>query len=100
MDDNLASENAIYNFESKGSPQLATGTCVPWAIILARGRLFWPAGKNMCPTGDYFGPRAIILARGRKMTKPTQRLAINFGYTPINLYFSVDTSGEGQLQFK
>ena len=26
MDDNIASENVIYNFESKGSPQLATGT--------------------------------------------------------------------------
>ena len=108
MDDNIASENVIiiYNFESKGSPQLATGTgqglfCVgpsterakaeqskgtgrkPWGRVMADGPSDSLKGHVQ---GDYFGPRAIILARGQKMTKPTRYLLYTIQQGRLYLY--------------
>ena len=48
----------------------------PRAIISVRGRKYVSHGQLFWPAGDYFGPRAIILARGQKMTKPIQSLRV------------------------
>ena len=40
---------------------------------MSHGKLFWPAGDYFSPRAKICVPRAIILARGRKMTKPTRQ---------------------------
>ena len=74
MDDNLASENVIYNFESRGSPQLATGTglgllCVGPSAEQAKAEQSKGTGRKLWGRVMAVGPNDSLRGHGQGMDR-------------------------------
>ena len=84
MDDNLASENVIYNFESKGSPQLATGTglgllCVGPSAERAKAEQSKGTGRKPWGRVMAVGPSDSLKGHGQGMDRSGYRQGIVMG---------------------